>query len=137
MNKKIIILLIIGVILLTTVVLGAVFINKNNTEKFDMSGKKHLANDYDKNENIEVVTTIANENVISPNEELTDNEIYILKENDGYIAIYKLNEEGKEILIKSTGVITSYLPEVDMLELRKGIKVVGKENLNARLEDYE
>lgn len=64
-------------------------------------------------------------------------EHYLLKENNGYIAIYRIDEFQNETLIETTGVVTAYLPEADLLELREGIRVFGKDRLNARLEDYE
>lgn len=64
-------------------------------------------------------------------------EHYVLKDNNGYISIYKIDEFENEILVETTGVVTAYLPETDLLELREGIRVFGKDRLNARLEDYE
>lgn len=64
-------------------------------------------------------------------------EHYILKENNGYISIYRIDEDERETLIETTSVVTAYLPEADLLQLREGIRVFGKDKLNARLEDYE
>ncbi len=64
-------------------------------------------------------------------------EHYMVREKDGYIAIYQIGEDDRETLKEMTGIITNYLPETDILRLEEGIKVVGKEELNATLEDYE
>lgn len=64
-------------------------------------------------------------------------EHYILKEQDGVIAIYEEKENGEEVLKEITGISTEYLTENDRMEIKKGIKVYGKENLNSKLEDYE
>lgn len=64
-------------------------------------------------------------------------EHYILKEQDGVIAIYEEKENGEELLKEITGISTEYLTENDRMEIKKGIKVYGKENLNSKLEDYE
>lgn len=64
-------------------------------------------------------------------------EHYILKDKDGYIAIYTIDKYGKETLKELTQIITSYLPEEDLKQLQKGIKVIGNEKLNATIEDYE
>ena len=64
-------------------------------------------------------------------------EHYVIREKDGYIAIYQIGENGTETLKEMTGIVTNYLPETDILRLEEGIKVVGKEELNATIEDYE
>lgn len=134
MEKKIIILIIVGVVLFIAIILGVVLINKNNTEEFDMSSKRQLANI---NENNEIITTMANENVISPNAENEDKQEYILRENKGYIAIYRIDENKKEVLVETTEIVVAYLPDADRIELSKGIKAFGKKELNLKLEDYE
>lgn len=65
------------------------------------------------------------------------NEHYIIKENNGYVAIYSIDEYEKETLKETTEIVTNYLPQTDKLRLKEGIKVTGKEELNATLEDYE
>lgn len=64
-------------------------------------------------------------------------EHYLIKENNGYVAIYTIDSLGKETLKETTEIVTSYLPETDKLRLKEGIKVYGQENLNATIEDYE
>jgi len=62
---------------------------------------------------------------------------YVIKEHQGYVAIYTVDSFGKETLKETTEIVTSYLPETDKLRLKEGIKVYGQENLNATIEDYE
>ena len=64
-------------------------------------------------------------------------EHYLLKENNGYIAIYRKDNEGKEKLKETTQIVTTYLPETDRQSLKNGIEIIGKENLSLTLEDYE
>ena len=64
-------------------------------------------------------------------------EHYVLREKDGYIAIYKIDENNIENLIQITQISTKYITETDKIELDKGIKVNGKEELNSTLEDFE
>ena len=66
-----------------------------------------------------------------------ENRHYILREKDGFINIYYINENEEEILYKVTDVSTSYLGEEDIKELKEGIEVVGLQNLNQMLEDFE
>jgi len=65
------------------------------------------------------------------------NEHYIIKDNNGYVAIYTIDSFGKETLKETTEIVTSYLPETDKIRLKEGIKVTGQEELNACIEDYE
>lgn len=64
-------------------------------------------------------------------------EHYIIKDNNGYIAIYFLDSNENEKLKEVTGIVTNYLPDIDKQNLKEGIKVIGEEQLNSCLEDYE
>ena len=61
----------------------------------------------------------------------------MLREKNGYLAIYTIDLFGNETLKEMTQIVTSYLPETDIMRLKEGIQVNGKEELNATLEDYE
>ena len=65
------------------------------------------------------------------------NEHYIIRENNGYVAIYTIDSYGKETLKETTEIVTLYLPEIDKIRLKEGIKVNGREELNLAIEDYE
>lgn len=65
------------------------------------------------------------------------NEHFILKEEQGVITVYKIDKQGEESLYDTTGISVEYLTESDKLELKNGIKVYGKEELNSMLENYE
>lgn len=65
------------------------------------------------------------------------NEHYKIKEENGVIVVYGSNEDGEEILYDETGISTQYLPESDMLKIRNGLQIYGKENLNKFIEDFE
>lgn len=62
---------------------------------------------------------------------------YILKENEGVIAIYKINNFGAEELMDLTDISIQYLPETDKINIQNGIKIYGTENLDKVLEDFE
>ena len=64
-------------------------------------------------------------------------EHYILRESDGYISISAKNDIGEFIFKALTDIPVQYLPEEDLQNLEKGIEIVGKENLNRFLEDFE
>lgn len=64
-------------------------------------------------------------------------EHYVLRENNGKIAIYKVNENNNEVLFEETEIATDYLAEADRIELESGIRINGKESLNQLIEDFE
>lgn len=64
-------------------------------------------------------------------------EHYILRESDGYISISCKNDIGEYIFKGLTDISTQYLPNEDLERLKNGIEVVGRENLNKLLEDFE
>lgn len=64
-------------------------------------------------------------------------EHYLLKEKDGYIAIYKLDENNNSELFQTTEISTEYLAEEDLENIKQGIEVYTKKELNKTLEDFE
>lgn len=64
-------------------------------------------------------------------------EHYIVKDVDGLVNVYCIDESDRESLVYSTQIETKYLPKEDSEKLKQGISIVGKENLSSLLEDYE
>lgn len=64
-------------------------------------------------------------------------EHYLIKELDGVIAIYVLDENESATLQEKTSIATQYLTESDLENIKQGIRANGKEELNSILEDYE
>ena len=64
-------------------------------------------------------------------------EHFLLKEEDGYIAIYKLDQNENEQFLQTTEIPTDYLAEEDLSQIRSGIKVYTQKELNKTLEDFE
>ena len=62
---------------------------------------------------------------------------YVLRENNGVIAIYKIDDNNKETLRENTQIQTKYVPEIDLIKLKSGIYAIGEEELNSILEDFE
>lgn len=62
---------------------------------------------------------------------------YVIKEKEGKIAIYNVNENGKETFKTDTEILTKYLPDEDVELLKKGIKASSEAQLNQILSDYE
>ena len=62
---------------------------------------------------------------------------YVIKEKDGYIAVFTLDSDGNENLKEVTDIVTQYLTEDDMMLLKNGIKVNGDNELIQTLSDFE
>lgn len=65
------------------------------------------------------------------------NEHYLLKEKDGYIAIFKLDENNNQTFLELTDISTQYLTEEDLEKVQEGITIYTKKELNKTLEDFE
>lgn len=87
--------------------------------------------------NWNIVTFRNNEVLFYKEEEGSCGEHYLLKELEGKIAIYNIDEQNNLNLYEKTEILTNYLPEEDITRLREGIRVEGKDKLNQALEDYE
>lgn len=62
---------------------------------------------------------------------------YIVKDNEGKIAIYKIDENDNETLMENTEISTKYLPQEDLELLKKGIRANNNNKLQEILSDYE
>ena len=65
------------------------------------------------------------------------NEHYLIKEKDGSIAVFSLDEDNNEKLEEITNISTNYLEEEDLEKLKSGIYINSKKELNKALEDFE
>lgn len=64
-------------------------------------------------------------------------EHYLVKENEGIISVYKVTNNGETILMENTEIEIGYLPDIDRMNLKNGVKIIGKEELNSYLENFE
>lgn len=62
---------------------------------------------------------------------------FILRNDDGKITIYKINENKEEEVYEKTEISVDYLTETDKIEIQNGIRVNGIEELNQLIEDFE
>lgn len=83
-------------------------------------------------------------------ESLTNNEVIVSQEKDGYcgmhyvvrehgevLGIYTIDETGQETWKEDTDIATRYLTEEDLIKVQEGIKAIGDEQLHSILEDFE
>ena len=62
---------------------------------------------------------------------------FVLREYEGKITVYKINENNEEEIYEKTEISVEYLSETDKGKISEGIKVNGIEELNQLLEDFE
>lgn len=65
------------------------------------------------------------------------NQHFLLKEEDGFISIYKLNEDNSTEFFRMTEIPTEYLAEEDLKQIEDGIEIYTEKELNKALEDFE
>lgn len=75
--------------------------------------------------------------VISKKEEGECGEHYIVKDKEGKVVIYKLLEDGTENEYEVIDISTEYITDTDKINMKNGIKVNGKQELNQLIEDFE
>ncbi len=64
-------------------------------------------------------------------------EHYRVKDKNGTVTIYQVLEDGTEQEMETTGITTEYLPDTDKINMKNGIQVSGKQELNQLIEDFE
>lgn len=75
--------------------------------------------------------------ILSKEVEGSCNEHFLVKDVDGIVTVFKVLDNGTEEEYQVTDIATEYLTDTDKIEMEKGIKVNGKQNLNQLIEDYE
>ena len=114
--------------------------NENDVENF-VSQEEEISSEYVTDECLnewrDYSLTIQDE-LKEASQNLNDeNRTYIVKAEDNYIKIYYLNNNNEEILYRVTDIAVQYLGENDVEELKQGIRVVGLQELNQLIEDFE
>lgn len=114
---------------------GHTIVKRETVPREIVNLKKEDVEKFYKDWNIDEFT--ANEIKISKTNSGICGEHYIIRESDGYISISCKNDIGEYIFKALTDIPVQYLPEEDVKKLEKGIEIVGRDNLNKFLEDYE
>lgn len=79
----------------------------------------------------------SNEVVLKQEKQGECGEHYMVKDKEGQVTIYQILENGEQKEVEVTGITTEYLPETDKINMKKGIQVNGKQELNQLIEDFE
>ncbi len=106
----------------------------NIENKYINLTEEELAEEYN---NWEIKEFTPEEITLYKEEEGICDEHYIVRQKDGLVAVYSLDNKEKETLIETTEISTEFLPLTDSEKLKGGIRVYGRENLNSLLEDFE
>lgn len=91
--------------------------------------KKNMPNAEVETYSKEEIIILSRENRVCPNH-------YLISVNNGYITVYKYNEDGEKDLIEQTRIPIRILPIIDQEKLQRGILVDTTEDVNQLLEDY-
>lgn len=62
---------------------------------------------------------------------------FILRNDNGKITVYKINDDNQEEVYEKTEISIDYLTETDKIEIQNGIRVQGIEELNQLIENFE
>ena len=81
--------------------------------------------------------TIEEEIKTASAEIVDENTRYLVKNVNGYIYIYYLDNSNEEKLYRKTEISTEYLSQQDLDDLDVGIEVIGSKELNQLIENYE
>lgn len=79
----------------------------------------------------------SNEIILLKENEGECGEHYIVREKDGQVVVYNIQSDGTEKEYEVTGITVEYLTDTDKINMKNGIKVNGKQNLNQLIEDFE
>lgn len=61
---------------------------------------------------------------------------FIIQEKDGYIAVYRINDQGEKILHYETDIALSLFNEIDRRKLKEGIVVKNFDEALSIIQDY-
>lgn len=75
--------------------------------------------------------------IIEKEQEGECGEHYIVRATDGKVTIYEILEDGTENKYEVTDISTEYLTDTDRLNMEKGVRVNGIQELNQYIEDFE
>ena len=149
MSKKILILAITIVILISAFFITYILVDRKNNEIALNEMTENSINISKTLDSAEEVTDdclnewndynqYVNERIEEASNNLAEDDThYLLKDVLGYIEVYYLDENNEQYLYKKTTIPTAYLSQEDIEDLKIGIEVTGIEALNKTLEDFE
>ncbi|MBS4534248.1 hypothetical protein GOQ29_01300 [Clostridium sp. D2Q-14] len=107
-----------------------------NKEKFIGMNKRELEESFGKNSNKEVLVFDDSRVIIKVTKNYLCPNHYIIGENEGKVAIYKVDENGDKILFKTLDQSIELLGEYDIEKLKKGIIVDNLDDIGDVIENF-
>ena len=144
--NKVVITMIAIIVVLTAIVVGMNIYQKQETANLNNETQEQFIVAEVGNEEIyddctDEMEYLENEEAktlqVNSNYKKEDEDKYILRYDSGLITVYKINEDGEEEEYDATDISTEYLTKEDQESLKNGITVLGLENMNQLLEDFE
>lgn len=115
------------ILLFFFVIISSFYISKIKIKKYKIN-KNVDENIIEKSVNVNTSHSIKKNNI-----KAEDEYKYILKDFNGKLAVFEKNKEDPEMIFD---VLIERLPEIDILELKKGLKIKDDDELKARIEDF-
>lgn len=91
----------------------------------------------EKKQEYEIESFDSNKVILYQEKEGECGEHYLVKDKEGMVTIYQILEDGSHKETETIGVSTEYLTETDKINMKNGIQVNGREELNQLIEDFE
>lgn len=143
---KILLIMVSFLIVLIAIITAIIFSNTNKQKEANERKETKVSEvildecteEYEMLQNKAITTAVNNSKKVNGNKkDEQDNEQFILKDLEGKIVVYKIENNGEETLFEKTEISTEYLPEKDKKAIKEGIKVLGQKRLNEIIEDFE
>lgn len=143
---KILLIMVSFLIVLIAIITAIIFSNTNKQKEANERKETKVSEvildecteEYEMLQNKVITTAVNNSKKVNGNKkDEQDNEQFILKDLEGKIVVYKIENNGEEIIFEKTEISTEYLPEKDKKAIKEGIKVLGQKRLNEIIEDFE
>ena len=64
-------------------------------------------------------------------------EHYMVREKDGKLVVFRIQENGVETEYETTEISLEYIPQTDLVNIKNGVRINGNEELNQYLENFE
>ena len=64
-------------------------------------------------------------------------EHYMVREKNGKLVVFRIQENGVETEYETTEISLEYIPQTDSISIKNGVRINGNEELNQYLENFE